>query len=232
MTRTSATPLPICAARAALLNLILGLALASPATAQDQPRGLNQDADVADVALTPLGDLNLRNDPIPPLLLAARAAPYDQAGIRTCRDLAARVEELDAVLGPDYDMQVPADRTVSAGNIAQRILGSFIPFRSVIREVTGANEHERDFREAIAAGLMRRAFLKGRGQGLGCALPARPATAAEAASWRAARDARLARAEADDSDADRRDRARAEAGTSGEVQFVSEPVVQSTSRRH
>jgi hypothetical protein len=213
------------------MALAAGLA-ATPAMAQNQPRTLNNEADARAVAMTPLTDLNLTNDPIPELLLAARNAPYDNAGLRNCRDVLRLVGELDTVLGTDYDMEVPEDRTVSAGNIAQRILGSFIPFRGIIREVSGANEHERDFREAIAAGMMRRAYLKGRGQGMGCDYPARPATAAQAAAWRAERDAREQQAETDeDNDDNRRDRERdaaraANSTNDGGTEFISEPVVQ------
>lgn len=214
------------------MALAAGLA-ATPAMAQNQPRTLNNEADARDVAMTPLTDLNLTNDPIPELLLAARNAPYDNTGLRNCRDVLRLVGEFDAVLGTDYDMEVPEDRAVSAGNIAQRILGSFIPFRGIIREVSGANEHERDFREAIAAGMMRRAYLKGRGQGMGCDYPARPATAAQAAAWRAERDAREQQADTDDDDDNdnRRERQReaasdADRRNDGETEFVSEPVVQ------
>lgn len=210
------------------MALAAGLA-ATPAMAQNQPRTLNNEADVRDVAMTPLTDLNLGNDPIPELLLAARNAPYADAGLRNCRDVRRLVGELDAVLGTDYDMEIPEDSSVSAGNIAQRILGSFIPFRGIIREVSGANEHERDFREAIAAGMMRRAYLKGRGQGLGCDYPARPASAAQAAAWRAERDAREQQAERNEDDDN--DQGRSGDDGNGNVEFVSEPVVQGSPRR-
>lgn len=232
--KTSATRLPTCAASALTL---IALGLATPALAQNQPRGLNNQPDAEDVALTPLGDLNLRNDPIPQLLLDARQAPYDQSGVRNCRELIQSVAELDAVLGPDFDTEVPdtGGRNISAGNIAQRLLGSLIPFRGIIREVSGANEHERDFREAIAAGMTRRAYLKGRGQGMGCNYPARPATEAEAIRIRAEREAAAAAQQANEGDnnRNRRDQDRAEErnADSGDVQFVSEPVVQETSRR-
>lgn len=225
MTKTSATHLPICAVKVALTAIALTAgALAVPATAQeeDEPRGINNDADARDVALTPLSDLNLSRDPIPEVLLAARTAPYDQTGAGNCRDLTRLVSDLDAALGPDFDTETPEDRSVSAGNIAQRIVGSFIPFRGLIREISGANEHERDFREAIAAGMMRRAYLKGRGQEMGCAYPSRPATAADLVRINAER-ARLAAAEQASGDDDDH-RARTSAGDNSG--FYSEPVVQ------
>ena len=219
MTKTSATPLRSSGARAILTALGLALAItALPASAQNQPRGLEREPDVRAVALTPLSDLNLSRDPIPELLLTARNAPYDATGLRNCRDVRRQVEELDLVLGPDSDLMVPEDRNISAGNIAQRIVGSFIPFRGVIREISGANEHERDFREAIAAGMMRRAYLKGRGQAMGCAWPARPATAAEAERWRAEQAA----LQDSDAETDARGDQQEDSGT----RFVSQPVVQ------
>ena len=51
---------------------------------------------------------------------------------------------------------------------------SILPFRGVVREVTGAAVNERLLRAAYTAGMARRAFLKGWGLGRGCAYPARP----------------------------------------------------------
>lgn len=57
---------------------------------------------------------------------------------------------------------------------------NFYPVSRTLRELTGAKDHERKFRDAIAAGLMRRAYLKGVGQNMKCSYPARPLTPAEA----------------------------------------------------
>ena len=65
---------------------------------------------------------------------------------------------------------------ISAGRVAKTVVSSFIPFRGLIREVSGANDHDRKVRAAIQAGIARRGFLKGVGQSKGCAWPARPAT--------------------------------------------------------
>ena len=70
------------------------------------------------------------------------------------------------------------ERKLSVGGVAQSVVGSFIPFRGIIREISGANKHEDELQDAIVAGMMRRAFLKGMGLKLGCAYPARPADAA------------------------------------------------------
>ncbi len=221
--KTNATRLPTCAARAALISIAAGLVLAAmPAQAQS---GLRDETSVRDVALTPLTDLNLNQDDIPQLLLDSRNQPYDNTGLRGCQDIRTRVAELDAILGDDYDTLAPSERGISATNIAQRVVGSFIPFRGIIRELSGANERQRDFREAIAAGMMRRAYLKGRGESLGCDYPASPATPDLVARLQAIAAEQEAREDRDEVDDDRREDRAVEVDANG---FYSEPVVQGT----
>lgn len=223
MTRNNVTLLPTSKAKPAWLSRFtygaLGaLALTSLASfsvhAQDDVT--SNRPSVRDVAMTPLSDLNLSQDPIPPVLLSARAAPYSNRGVGDCGDIRREVGDLDAVLGDDFDTSPPDRRGISVTGVAQSVVGSFIPFRGIIREISGARSHEYDFREAIAAGLMRRAFLKGRGLEMGCPYPASPATPALVAQL----DAAAARQDED-----------SEAPVTiqdGDTQFVSQPVVQST----
>ena len=167
---------------------------ALPAAAQDKsapPRSIkDKSVNAVDVVATPVSDLGLRNGKIPPVLEAAVADPYDMAGIKTCAQISTRVSELDAVLGPDRD--IPQDRAekLSVGRVAQAAVGQFIPFRGIIREVSGANSHQRKVDDAVEAGTARRSFLKGYGQARGCAYPAREVTPAALASLeaQAARD--------------------------------------------
>ena len=167
---------------------------ALPAAAQDkpaQPRSIrDKDVNAVDVVATPVSDLGLRNGKIPPVLEAAVADPYDMAGIRTCTQISTRVSELDMVLGPDRDIPQERAEKLSAGRVAQAAVGSFIPFRGIIREVSGANSHQRKVNDAVEAGTARRAFLKGYGQARGCAYPAREVTPAALAALeaQAARD--------------------------------------------
>ena len=125
--------------------------------------------------MTPLSDLNLRRDPIPDILLQARENPYESANLSDCDDIRREVGNLDAILGDDFDTTPPDERGISATGVAQRVIGSFIPFRGIIREISGANSHEYNFREAIGAGMMRRAYLKGIGREWECPYPASPA---------------------------------------------------------
>jgi hypothetical protein len=168
----------------------------------------DESVDAKDVALTPLSDLNLKKDPIPQLLLDAQAAPYDTDGLRYCRNYEAAVLELDTVLGDDYDLVDPEGHKLEAGRVAQSVVGALIPFRGVIRELSGANKHEREFRDAIVAGIMRRSYLKGMGLKLGCEYPARPAT--EEIRQRIMAEREEARLAAEAAEQDEKDRERSE----------------------
>jgi hypothetical protein len=135
-----------------------------------------RDVGAKDVALTPLSDLGLRKGEIPQLLIDAQVAPYDLSGMRGCAQIAAAIGELDALLGDDLDVAIAKGQSIQAGRVAQSVVGSFIPFRGVIRELSGANAQERRVQAAIYAGTARRSFLKGVGQQRGCRYPARSAT--------------------------------------------------------
>ncbi|WP_298198902.1 hypothetical protein [Novosphingobium sp.] len=185
-----------------LIGLALAVLAGPPLHAQDTAPGkaperddkpsrpvTDRDPDAVDVMATPVSDLNLRKGEIPPILLAAQEAPYSLAGLRHCAELGAEVRRFDAVLGDDFDVAEAANRKLSAGKVAQSVVGSFIPFRGVIREISGANESERRLQYAIYAGSARRAFLKGVGLQRGCPWPARPATPAVSARIRAAAEA-------------------------------------------
>lgn len=152
--------------------------LSAPALAQDEREpAANRTPDAGDVAMTPITDLNLAKDDIPSVLLAAQAAPYASVGIRSCDDIAAAIAPLDAALGPDMDVTEGENERVSPGAVAKSVVASFIPFRGILRELSGAAEHQREFQAAIYAGAVRRGYLKGLGEQKGCPYPARPAFA-------------------------------------------------------
>ncbi|MCA8899949.1 MAG: hypothetical protein KDA53_01725 [Hyphomonas sp.] len=138
---------------------------------------------LGDAALSPLEDLNLRRDEIPPLL-AAITTPYDLPEDLTCLDIERMLAQLDRVLGPDWDTPDPDERLrtekladgaseAALGAIASEARG-FIPFRSLVRKATGAETHEKKYNQAYKKGAQRRAYLKGIGLAKGCAWPARP----------------------------------------------------------
>ena len=164
--------------------VLLAAALALPAGAQptsgNPPREekpiTQRDPSAVDVIATPATDLNLKKGEIPPILVAATKDPYGLGAMRRCADLSAEVTRLDAVLGDDIDIAQAPSRRVSPGKVAQSVVGSFIPFRGLIREISGASEQERRLQLAIYAGSTRRSFLKGIGYQRGCPWPARSAT--------------------------------------------------------
>lgn len=151
-----------------------------------------------DVAMSPFSDVGLRKKAVPVVLEAAMARPYDLAGIESCAGLTTAIMDLDVALGDDIDVAVAKSDEEKMGNsagvVAKSLIGSFIPFRGVIRELSGANANERLWERALYAGAARRAFLKGMGEHRGCAWPARSATPEVVARLAAEREAlRLAR---------------------------------------
>ncbi len=143
---------------------------------------------VTDAAATPLNDLNLVNAPIPELLKTARKAPYAMPAESGCEALAQQVRALDEVLGPDLDTPATASNpgliergTNAVGDAAVGALKGaaqgVVPFRGWVRKLTGAERYSRDVQAAIAAGTVRRAYLKGLAAARAC-VPAAPATAA------------------------------------------------------
>jgi hypothetical protein len=171
------TPTPRGATRSisALLGALLLAGCAS------SPGGRGPASAVADAAVTPLSDLNLVRADIPPPLLAAQRAPYALPADRSCAALAEAVGALDAVLGADLDTPVTRDNPSlieRGGNEAERALRNaaegIVPFRSWVRRLSGAERYSREVSAAIAAGTIRRAYLKGLGSAAGCAAPAAP----------------------------------------------------------
>lgn len=193
--------------RAAVPFAVLAL-LAVPAGAREPEAPAekpltDRTVGVEDVATTPVKDLNLKKDKIPQILIDAQARPYDLSGLGRCAQLTAAVDELDVLLGEDFDLPVEtAQRGPSAGRMAQSVVGSFIPFRGVIRELSGANEQDRRLQSAIQAGIARRSFLKGVGQTRGCRYPARAATKQDIQAY----ETMLARREATKDEQERPDK--------------------------
>lgn len=136
-------------------------------------------------ATAPLDDFNLRRQQIPTVLLQAEANPYDLRNLNQCSTIGAEVARLNEALGPDTDEPPPQDGSYfserAADAAAKAALDAirdtttdFIPGRSWIRRLSGADQHSKHVQAAIQAGRMRRAFLKGIGMQRNCAPPAAP----------------------------------------------------------
>ena len=127
---------------------------------------------VEDAALQPAKDVNLRKDKIPVRLLEIQRSPYDLTGMQDCQRISTEISNLDPLLGPDVNIDPNLSRAEKrergVSRIAGGILGGFIPFRGVVREVTGANAAQQRYQRAMAAGFARRSFLKGIAMGRGC----------------------------------------------------------------
>lgn len=165
---------------AVALLMMLPLAPALAQAPGERPRETNKA--MGDAVTQPLSDVNLRRKDIPAELIAIRDDPYALDGIRTCNQIIAAVRTMDEALGTDFDRAAPVDRQKTerrAAKVAGGVIGGLVPFRGIIREISGANKADDDFRAAIYAGAVRRGFLKGYGKARRCAPPGRPLTAQE-----------------------------------------------------
>jgi outer membrane murein-binding lipoprotein Lpp len=154
--------------RIALASLLAALALAGCAS--------QEQAKVNQAATTPLNDLNLVNAEIPAPLLEAAKAPYALPADRSCPALAQTVHTLDEVLGPDLDAPhnpnnpglVERSGELATGAL-QNAAENVVPFRGWVRKITGAERYSKKVAAAIAAGTVRRAFVKGLAKAGSCA---------------------------------------------------------------
>jgi len=146
----------------ALLTIALFLAACST----------QQQKSAVTAATSPLTDLNLVQSKIPEALRSAHVAPYAIPADNNCEQLTTEILSLDDALGPDLDAPATAtdpglieragdlvsDQAVSA---IRHTAEGVVPFRSWVRKLSGAERHSRQVDAAIAAGIVRRAFLKG-----------------------------------------------------------------------
>ena len=167
----------------AALSLIAAACTSNPQREDAVQMIQRTTGEVTDAAQQPLEDFNIVQDEIPILLYHLRDNPYAARAPANCRNLIAEIRQLDRVLGADLDTAEARDRTAadSTFSLARSLALGFVPFRSVAREVTGAEAHRRELNAAILAGTVRRAYLKGIGQRLGCSYPGSPRRLASAA---------------------------------------------------
>lgn len=116
----------------------------------------------------------MRENP-PDVLIHAAAAPYDLPGDGGCGAIVNEIASLDGVLGPDLDAP-NRPRAQSSTDISALVSGAIggvigLPYRSVVRRLSGAEGRAQTVRDAILAGMVRRAFLKGVARADNCATP-------------------------------------------------------------
>lgn len=138
----------------------------------------------------PFEDLNLKRQEIPEKLQQIADNPYALPPQMLCEGIRKEIGELDALLGPDVCTPENPIGAVSshkgeyvekgAGMAREHAIGivsskvNVIPFRGIVRKITGAEKHAKEVDRAYQAGRLRRAFLKGLAASLGsgCLNPA------------------------------------------------------------
>jgi hypothetical protein len=148
--------------RWATVALWSGLALSgcasvsAPAQARDP---------VGEVVQQPFRDLSLVQEVAPPALAQAAADPYRR--VSECGAVKAELAELDRTLGPDVDtVAIEESGTGLAADLVSGMLD--LPFRGLVRRVSGAEKRDAALRHAVASGMVRRGFLKGLAAQLDC----------------------------------------------------------------
>ncbi len=174
------------------LALLLG-ACATTAETLDRPLASEEDGNlftdavsstfygVVDTVKTPFYDLGLIRDDIPQELKAAAGNPYGQPATKKCKAILEEIAKLNELLGDDkYAVEVivannNAEEEESylsegiqlASTMAISKAGKKValPFRGLIRRVSGTSAHEKKSQKAYDAGEIRRAYLRGLADG-------------------------------------------------------------------
>lgn len=142
-------------------------ALPALAAAQDEPKKPSDLDEAGKIASQPARDVGAVKTKIPPVLEAAAEGPYTLQGLGTCSAMAAKLGDLDQVLGPDFDdSPQKGDSIAKMGGKA--VVNSLIPFRGVVREISGAAAADRRLAAATDAGIAQRGFLRGVYKTRGC----------------------------------------------------------------
>lgn len=123
------------------------------------------DNRVGDAIGEPFRDTGWTRENPPEVLIRAAAAPYALPSDTECSGVLNEIAALDLVLGPDLDDPVgPEEESdLDASGLLSGAIGGVLglPYRSILRRLSGASGRERVLRDAIFAGMVRRAFLKG-----------------------------------------------------------------------
>lgn len=138
-----------------LIAVTLAIAGTGLAVAQSSTMG-----DAKEVATQPARDVGIDKKNVPPVLAEAADDPYTLANVRTCGQITNAIRALNAELGPDFGAE-PGKKPslVKAGSAA--VVNTLIPFRGIVREVSGAASADRRLAAATQAGIARRGFLRG-----------------------------------------------------------------------
>lgn len=148
---------------------MLVLALAGCATTGGEAPARKSDV-VGGAISQPFQDLGMLRQSIPEVLAKASASPYAIDEPVDCASVALEIASLDTALGPDLD----AAAAHGNGAVTELALGALrgaleLPFRGVVRRISGAEHRDRARVAAVLAGMVRRGYLKGILRGTRCA---------------------------------------------------------------
>lgn len=132
------------------------------------------DSTIGGAFTQPLRDLGILRPEPDEALQRAATAPYGDAptlpnGGLDCATVAGEIESLNAALGADLDAAAEVDSSLmaqarrGAGDAVVDAVGDLVglPYRGIIRRLSGADRRDREMRDAVQAGMVRRAFLRG-----------------------------------------------------------------------
>lgn len=126
-----------------------------------------------EIASQPVRDIGISKKEIPEVLVKAAENPYAAPPSRRCAALRTNYAALNEALGPDFDANAEKNEN-RAGRIAaaggEMLVNSLIPFRGLVREISGAASADRQRNAAIQAGLARRGYLRGLANARRCRL--------------------------------------------------------------
>jgi uncharacterized membrane protein len=109
----------------------------------------------------PARDVGIAKTGIPPLLAEVSNDPYTTSGAASCAQIASSIAALTKVVGPDFSTSPTVNKRNMAKVGGAAVVNSLIPFRGIVREVSGASAAERRLSLAMDAGIARRGFLRG-----------------------------------------------------------------------
>jgi hypothetical protein len=140
----------------------------APRSGEEKDKTLEK---AGDVATQPVRDVGITKSKIPPVLQQAVTAPYAPPRRKSCASLRNELTLLNEALGPDFDEnrkknEDKAEQLALAGG--EMVVNSLIPFRGLVREISGAAPADRRKAVAINAGIARRGFIRGLAMARGC----------------------------------------------------------------
>ena len=150
-----------------MIAIMATLLLSGTAMAQDKAKKDDTLDKAGTLARQPARDLGLDKDEIPPVLTKAVDNPYAAPASRSCKGLNRELGALTAALGEDFAANEDRTRKIAEA-IGKTVVNSLIPFRGLVREISGAAPAERRLQAAATAGIARRGYMRGLASAKGC----------------------------------------------------------------